>query len=95
MKREFNLSYVYYFINVAETGSISRSAEWLHVTQPTLSGAIATLERELDVHLFDRIGKNRIVLNRFGKVFYERARDAFFALDQAVEDLKDMKDSSM
>lgn len=93
MKQEFNLSYVYYFLNVAETGSISHSAEWMHITQPTLSNAISTLEKELDVQLFDRIGKNRIVLNRYGKCFYDRAREAFFALDQAVDEIRDMKNT--
>ncbi len=94
MKHEFNLGYVYYFLDVVETGSISRSAERLHITQPTLSNAIATLERELDVQLFDRVGKNRIVLNRFGELLRQKASLAFFTLDQAAEELTDMKESA-
>lgn len=94
MKREFNLTYVYYFLSVAETGSISHAAELLHITQSTLSGAITTLERELDIRLFDRIGKNRILLNRYGEQFYKRTKDAFFSLDQAFDELQDMKSTS-
>ena len=43
-----------YFLAVCEAGSMSRAAERLHVTQPTLSRQIADLERELGCTLFVR-----------------------------------------
>jgi DNA-binding transcriptional LysR family regulator len=46
------------FLKVYETGSFSRAAEALHITQPAISKRIATLEHSLDTHLFDRIGKS-------------------------------------
>ncbi|MBP76259.1 MAG: LysR family transcriptional regulator, partial [Pseudomonadales bacterium] len=45
------------FLAVAETGSFSRAAEQLHLTQPAVSKRIAMLEQQLDARLFDRIGR--------------------------------------
>ena len=46
------------FLMVAETGSFSRAAESLFITQPAISKRIATLEDSLDCQLFDRLGKS-------------------------------------
>lgn len=43
---------------VAETGSFSRAAEKLFITQPAISKRISTMEFSLDCQLFDRLGKN-------------------------------------
>ncbi len=43
---------------VAETGSFSRAAEKLFITQPAVSKRISSLEFSLDCKLFDRLGKN-------------------------------------
>jgi len=45
------------FLMVAETGSFSRAAEKLFITQPAISKRISTLEFSLDCQLFDRLGK--------------------------------------
>ena len=45
------------FLSLAKTGSFSRSAEALFVTQPAVSKRIASLETSLGMRLFDRIGK--------------------------------------
>jgi DNA-binding transcriptional LysR family regulator len=45
------------FLMVTETGSFSRAAEKLFITQPAVSKRIATLEQSLHTILFDRIGK--------------------------------------
>ena len=46
------------FITVSETGSFSRAAESLFLTQPAISKRIQTLEHTLGITLFDRIGKS-------------------------------------
>ena len=48
-----------YFLAVAREESISRAAEFLHITQPTLSRQMMELEEELGAKLFERGQKNR------------------------------------
>ena len=50
-----------YFLTIAREESISWAAEYLHVTQPTLSRQMKELEEELGKQLFIR-GKRRITL---------------------------------
>ncbi len=45
------------FVAVADEASFSRAAERLFVTQPAISKRIATLEEDLGVALFDRLGR--------------------------------------
>ena len=52
---------------IAETGSLTKAAEQLHVTQPAMSAALKKLETELGVELFDR-SPNRISLNKTGEI---------------------------
>ncbi|WP_020696901.1 LysR family transcriptional regulator [Reyranella massiliensis] len=49
-----NLSFIRYFLTVAETASFTTAADRCHVTQPTLSAGIARLEQEIGARLFDR-----------------------------------------
>ena len=46
------------FLSVSETGSFSRAADTLFLTQPAISKRIRSLEQSLGVALFDRIGKS-------------------------------------
>ena len=77
-----------YFQAVARHQHVSRAAAELHVAQPALSRAIARLETELGVPLFDRRGR-RIRLNRFGAMFLARAGRALGELDQGQHELRD------
>lgn len=70
------------FVRVAETRSFSAAAAQLHLTQSAISRRIATLERELDSRLFDRIGRS-VSLTAAGNALLPRARRI----------LQDMEDS--
>jgi DNA-binding transcriptional LysR family regulator len=61
------------FISVAEHGSFSVASEHLYLTQPAISKRIAALEEELDVELFDRIGR-QVTLTEAGKALLPRAQ---------------------
>lgn len=72
-----------YFLAVAQEESISRAAEFVHVTQPTLSRQIMELEKELGVKLFHRGKKNRrITLSDEGLLLRERARELVSLADK-------------
>lgn len=60
------------FLAVAGMRSFSRAAEQLHLTQPAISKRIASLEQQLNVRLFDRIGKH-VHLTEAGAALKPRA----------------------
>lgn len=62
-----NLSQMHYFQVVAEEEHISRAAEKLHVSQPSLSTTIRRLETELETPLFERRGRK--LLNHVRYIF--------------------------
>lgn len=56
-----------YFKIIAESGSLTKAAQQLHITQPAMSTMLKKLEEELGVELFDR-SPNRIYLNKTGEI---------------------------
>lgn len=68
------------FIAIAETGSFSEAAERLHLTQPAVSKRIAGLEQQLDVRLFDRLGRE-VNLTEAGRALLPRAYQILGVLD--------------
>lgn len=70
-----------HLLALAGSGSFSRSAEALFLTQPALSRSIRALEEELGQALFDRIGR-RSELTPFGREVLARARQIVFEADE-------------
>jgi DNA-binding transcriptional LysR family regulator len=68
-----NLKHLAHWLALAETGSFSRAAEKLHITQSALSRSIQVLEAELGGPLVDRVGKKN-ELTPLGLSVLERAR---------------------
>lgn len=62
------------FLAVADTGSYSAAAGSLFLTQPAVSKRINRLESELEVKLFERLGR-RVRLTHAGEVLLPRARE--------------------
>ena len=63
-----------YFLAAAQEENITRAADILHVTQPTLSRQIMDLEKELGTTLMLR-GKNGLTLTDDGIFFRQRAEE--------------------
>jgi LysR family cyn operon transcriptional activator len=68
------------FVAVAETENVSRAALRVHLSQPALSRQIQSLETELDVELFERIGRN-LRLTSAGQDLLEHARKVLSEAD--------------
>lgn len=75
-----------YFLTVVREESITRAAEVLHITQPTLSRQIAQMEEEIGVKLFDR-GTRKIVLTSEGMLLRRRAEEILELVDKTEKEL--------
>jgi len=80
-----NYKHLYYFWNVAKSGSIARTAERLHLTPQTISGQISEFERALGTDLFRRAGR-RLELTAAGKLALSHA-DEIFQIGKELEAL--------
>ena len=79
-----------YFHTVALLGNMTRAAEALHISQPSLSIMIRKLEEEIGVPLFDRVGRG-IVLNSYGAVLLEHTNRMISELEKATYEIDVMK----
>lgn len=70
-----------YFLAVAEEQSITRAAEYLHITQPTLSKQMMELEYALGKQLLIR-GKRNITLTEDGIYLRSRAREIISLMEK-------------
>ncbi len=77
------------FISVAEHGSFSVASEHLFLTQPAISKRIAVLEDELDIELFDRIGR-QVTLTEAGKALLPRARKILLEIEDSRRAIKNL-----
>lgn len=71
-----------YFLAVVDHGGVNRAATALHLSQPSLSQAVRSLERDLGSDLFHRIGR-RVVLTEAGRALVAPAREAVRGLELA------------
>ncbi len=84
-----NLQHLTYFNKIVECGILSKAAEELFITPSALSRAIASLEEEVGVALFDKKGRN-IILNRYGKVFYAYVKRAIMEINEGLNATQSM-----
>lgn len=71
-----NYNQLYYFFQIAETGSIALASRKVLISSPALSMQLKELEDSLETSLFTRAG-NKLVLTEAGKIVQEYARDIF------------------
>ena len=80
-----------YFLAVAKEGNITKAADAVHVTQPTMSRQLMELEDELGVELLIR-GKRKITLTSSGILFQQRAQEIVTLLDKTQRDIAEHND---
>lgn len=64
---------LHYFVTVADTGSLGRAAEVLHIAQPALSRQVRLLEEAVGTPLMERTARG-MVLTPAGRAYYQSAR---------------------
>lgn len=75
------------FCKVYELGSFSKAGRDLYLSQPTISAHVSSLEEELGVQLFDRLGR-MILPTQAGKVLYRYSKEAFHCLENARAEIQ-------
>jgi DNA-binding transcriptional LysR family regulator len=74
------------FCKIKELKSFSKAADEIHLTQPTLSQHISSLEGQLGVRLFDRLGRE-VVLTKAGEILYRYARQILSLRREAIQSI--------
>lgn len=82
-----NLFYLRYFVTLAHVQQYTKAAEQLCIAQPSLSHAMAQLEKELGLPLFEKTGR-KTTLTRFGREFLVCAEQTLATLDAGVESIQ-------
>ena len=80
-----------YFLMVAREESITKAAERLHITQPTLSRQMADLEDDMGVPLLVR-GRRKIGLTPEGMLLRRRAEEILFLVDKTEMELSESQE---
>ena len=79
-----------YFLAIASEGSITNAANYLHVTQPTLSRQIKELEEEVGQKLFIR-GSHNMKLTQEGFILRKRAEEIVSMVDKTEAEFRSME----
>ncbi len=82
--RNISFGQLLYFVKVAETGNISKSADYFNLVQSTLSKKLKSMEEQLELQLFIRMN-NKLILTPAGKYLYERWRMQVNTLEADIQ----------
>lgn len=86
-----NIDHLRYFIVLAQEMHYSRAAQRLNISQSGLSHAMAALEKELGVPLFQKNGRG-ISLGRYGAVFLPQAQQIVTLADSCLRNFQMLKE---
>jgi len=82
-----------YFLTVAQVGSITGAANYLHLTQPTLSRQLMDLEKELGQKLLIR-GSHSVSLTPEGMVLKKRAQEIIDMVEKTQNEFSSLKNET-
>lgn len=86
-----------YIAEIARYGSITKAAEALYLSQPTLTKFLQRVEQEVGTPLFHRVGK-RFIPTPAGEIYVEKSKSILLLnsqLDQELDDLQTMRRGSI
>jgi len=92
--RRLKLRDLHVFVTVVQRGSLGKAAEYLGVSQPSVSAIMAELEHALGVRLLDR-GQRGVTPTLFGRELIERSRTVFDELKQGIRTIEFLADSKV
>src|ERR1700684_291626 len=78
----FPLKQIEYFVAAAETGSITLASDRVHISQPSISSAIANLELEFGIQLFIRHHAQGLSLTQQGQRFLREAKSLLLQAEE-------------
>lgn len=78
------LQQLHYAITISETGSLNKAAEVLYVAQPSLTGSMKDLEKELGITIFHRSGRG-VSLTNDGLEFITYARQVYHQYENLID----------
>ena len=84
----FNFHHLYYFYVIAQSGSVSRAAKELRLSQPALSSQLKHLEDFLELKLCERQGR-KLVLTGEGHFALSYAKQIFDAGKEFIDGIRD------
>ena len=88
------LDQLQYFQAVCQYNSVSRAAEALNISQPSVSSAINKLEKEFNIMLFTRQNK-RLTLTKEGTILLEFADDLLLRAENTVKTMNGLSDNKV
>ncbi|MGG7059153.1 LysR family transcriptional regulator [Clostridium nigeriense] len=88
-----NLNHLNYFRVLAKLEHYTQAADKLSITQPSLSHAMSSLEKDLGTYLFEKQGRN-IKLTKYGKIYFEYVDRALSELERGEKKLKELTNVS-
>lgn len=80
-----------YFLTVVREESITKAADVLHITQPTLSRQLSQMEDDIGVRLFHR-GTRKIILTNEGMLLRRRAEEILQLVDNTERELVEQEE---
>lgn len=88
--KKLNFHHLFYFWCVARTGTLTRVAEEIHISQSALSTQIKLLEEELGQSLFHREKRN-LILTEAGRITLDYADEIFSRAEELLATLSNQK----
>ncbi|MBR6703593.1 MAG: LysR family transcriptional regulator [Clostridia bacterium] len=89
-----NLDLYRVFYTVAKSGSLTKAAEELYISQPAVSRSIKQLELQLGVNLFTRTHRGMVLSAQGGKMIFAEVERALNLLEQAENRIAEVKNSA-
>jgi DNA-binding transcriptional LysR family regulator len=86
----FNLEWYRIFLHTAHNGNLTKAAQELHITQPSVSYAIKQMEAALGIKLFHRLSKG-VELTDEGRSLLSYVEQSFSLLETAQRHVHDLK----